>query len=120
MLDENVRRLRRPEKDMAAPGRRWTTNWPAELSFNTGRPPCVVMDISSWGAKLRIGYLPPEVVRVSVIVENIGTLDADIVWRHEGTIGLQFHEQQAWIRRLHARRLDPATDPSSARPVSPG
>jgi hypothetical protein len=116
----NIRRLRRPEGEQAAPGRRWKTNWPGELVVSNGRLPCIVVDISSWGAQLRIATLPAEHERVWLNLEAVGTVAAVVVWQRDGTIGLQFLEQQSWIRRLHAQRLDPATWPPAAteRPTS--
>lgn len=112
--DDNIRRLRRPENDGSAPGRRWKTDWPAELSSPQGRARCIVLDVSSWGARLSLdaGIVLPD--RVWLIIDGVGTVAAEIVWRRDSTIGLQFLEQQAWIRRLHARRLDPSTWSSAA------
>lgn len=113
--DDRVRRLRRPENDGSAPGRRWKTDWPAELSTPQGRTFCTVLDISSWGARLCLGAADgalPE--RVWLVIDSVGTIAAEIVWRRDGMIGLQFLEQQGWIRRLHARRLDPRTWASAA------
>jgi hypothetical protein len=121
LLPDNIRRLRRPESELAAPGRRWKTNWPAELVAASGRLPCIVVDISSWGAQLRIATLPAEHERVWLNLETVGTVAASVAWQRDGTVGLQFLEQQGWIRRLHAQRLDPATWPPAAsdRPTSP-
>ena len=105
----NLRRLRRPESDGGAPGRRWKTNWPAELSSAQGSTRCVVLDISSWGAQLRLEAPAAPAEQVWLAIDNIGTIAAEIVWRSETTLGVQFLEQQAWIRRLYAQRLDPTT-----------
>ena len=103
----NVRPLRRPEH--AAPGRRWKTNWPGELSSANYRIPCIVLDISSWGAQVRVEQPVPQDQRVWLVLEAFGTIAAEIVWRRENALGLQFLEQQAAIRRLYSERLDPAT-----------
>lgn len=109
MSSENVRRLRRPEAAEAAPGRRWKTNWPAELVSPAGRVGCTVLDISSWGARVRVDGAVAGAGRVWLNIECIGTIGADVVWQREQTMGVQFLEQQAWIRRLHTHRLDPST-----------
>jgi hypothetical protein len=118
---DNIRRLRRPESVLAAPGRRWKTNWPAELVLSSGRLPCIVVDISSWGAQLRVTAQLAERERVWLNLETIGTVAAAVIWQRDGSVGVQFLEQQSWIRRLHAQRLDPATWPPAAsdRPASP-
>jgi PilZ domain len=105
----NIRRLRRPEIDHAAPGRRWKTNWPAELSTPKGRAPCIVLDISSWGARLNVEASVELPDRVFLVIDTVGAIAAEVVWRQADTLGLQFAEQQPWIRRLHAQQLDPAT-----------
>lgn len=109
MAEGNIRRLRRPESDNGAPGRRWKTNWPAELSTPTGRARCTVLDISSWGARIGVEAAAGLPDRLFLVIDNIGSIAAEIVWRQADSIGLQFAEQQAWIRRLHAQQLDPAS-----------
>jgi len=109
MLSDNIRRLRRPETDDAAPGRRWKTNWPAELVSPAGRISCTVIDISSWGAQIRLDGAVANDGRVWLNIECVGTIGADIVWRRGDAVGVQFLEQQAWIRRMHTHRLDPST-----------
>jgi hypothetical protein len=112
---DNIRPLRRPENVLASPGRRWKTNIPAELSSPAGRIPCTVLDISSWGAQLRVDQaLPPQPRRVSLTLEAFGTIAAEIVWQRENAVGVQFLQQQAAIRRLHMDRLDPGTWPTTA------
>jgi hypothetical protein len=120
LLPDNVRRLRRPESELAAPGRRWKTNWPAELVIASDRLPCIVVDISSWGAQLHITTMPARRERVWLNLETVGTVAAVVAWQRDRTIGLQFLEQQSWIRRLYAQRLDPAAWPPAAsdRPTS--
>ena len=110
MSQDNIRPLRRPENALEAPGRRWKTNMPGELSLPAGSVPCTVLDISSWGAQLRVDQaLPSPQQRVSLILAAFGTIAAEIVWQRENAIGVQFLQQQAAIRRLHMERLDPAT-----------
>ena len=93
----------------SAPGRRWKTDWPAELSAAQGKFRCRVLDISSWGAQLKLETPASLPERVWLCIDDIGTIAAEVVWRRDTAVGLQFLEQQEWIRRLHAQRLDPAT-----------
>jgi hypothetical protein len=109
MSGDTIRRLRRPEASEEAPGRRWKTNWPAELSSPQARARCVVLDISSWGARVSLDTAVDLSGRVWLTIEGIGTIAAQIAWRRDEAVGLQFLEQQAWIRRLHTRQLDPTT-----------
>lgn len=112
-MEPNIRRLRRPDSDGSAPGRRWKTDWPAELSTPQGRQRCTVLDISSWGARLRLDTEAALPERVWLVIDSVGAIAAELVWRRHDTLGLQFLEQQAWIRRLYARRLDPLGWPSA-------
>ncbi len=115
--EENIRRLRRPESDQGAPGRRWKTNWPAELSSPQARIRCMVLDISSWGARLSLEVPAGLPDQVWLTIDSVGTIAAQIVWRRDDSMGLQFLEQQPWIRRLHAQRLDPTTwSPAASAP----
>lgn len=112
-METNIRRLRRPESDGSAPGKRWKTDWPAELSTPEGRRSCIVLDISSWGARLRIDSGTEVPDRVWLLIDSVDAIAAELIWRRDDTLGLQFLEQQAWIRRLYARRLDPLAWPSA-------
>ena len=107
MPSDTVRRLRRPEGEEAALGRRWKTNWPAELVSSAGRISCTILDISSGGARVHLNGAVAASGRIWLNIECVGTIGADIVWRRDDTVGLQFLEQQAWIRALHTYRLDP-------------
>jgi len=114
-VSENIRPLRRPENVLAAPGHRWKTNLAGELASPAGRVPCTVLDISSWGAQLRVDQpMPEQQRRISLVLEAFGTIAAEIVWQRENVFGVQFLQQQAAIRRLHIERLDPATWASAA------
>jgi hypothetical protein len=76
-VPENIRPLRRPENVLAAPGRRWKTNMPGELASPAGRLCCTVLDISSWGAQLRVDQpLPEQQRRVFLVLEAFGTIAA--------------------------------------------
>ncbi|HXY98987.1 MAG TPA: PilZ domain-containing protein [Stellaceae bacterium] len=110
-MEPNIRRLRRPESDDSAPGRRWKTDWPAELGTPQGRQNCVVLDISSWGARLRLDAAAAVPEHVWLVLDSVGAIAANLIWRRDDMLGLQFLEQQAWIRRLYARRLDPLAWP---------
>ena len=113
---DNIRRLRRPEGALSSPGRRWKANWPAELKFHDNRVPCTVLDISSWGAQMEVDATPDEQSRVWLVIDTVGPIAAAVVWRRDQRIGVQFDEQQLWIRRLHLLRLDPDTWQHSPQP----
>jgi hypothetical protein len=111
----NVRPLRRPGGDEASPNRRWKTQWPGELVSAAGRADCTVLDISSCGAQLALDQPPQAGESVSLLLETIGTIAAEVMWRREDRVGLQFSEQQAWLRRLNSQYAEPDA-PAASRP----
>jgi hypothetical protein len=112
----NIRQLRRPETAGGAPaGRRLRTDWPAELTSPDGRIVCTVLDVSSRGARLSLREGPPEGVRVWLVVETIGSIAAQVIWRRDNQIGIQFTELQSWIGRLQAQQVGADCLPPHAR-----
>jgi PilZ domain len=117
--ESNVRRLRRPDTEAGAPGRRWKTDWPAQLTWATGTCDCTVLDVSSWGAKLRADSVPRGEL-VSLRIDGIGVIPATVVWRSDGVAGVQFRVQQGWVRRLSLQLFDEAaTARQSGTPQQP-
>ena len=106
--ESNVRPLRRPDTDLGAPGKRWKTDWPAQVSWPNGSCICTVLDVSSWGAKVRAESVPQGEL-VSLRIDGIGVIPATVVWRSDGIVGVQFRVQQGWVRRLSMQLFDAAT-----------
>jgi hypothetical protein len=104
----NVRPLRRSESDLASPNKRWKTDWPADLTWATGGCVCTVLDVSSWGAKVRAERVP-QGEPVSLRIDGVGVIPATVVWRNDGVVGVQFRVQQGWVRRLSMQLLDAAS-----------
>ena len=114
--ESNVRPLRRP--DAAAegtPNRRWKTDWPAQLNWADGSCVCTVLDVSSWGAKLR-AESAPRGEPVSLRIDGIGVIPATVVWRSDGVVGVRFRVQQGWVRRLSMQLFDTAPARQSGMP----
>jgi PilZ domain len=103
--ESNVRPLRRPDTDVGAPSRRWRTDWPALLTWDGGSCVCTVLDVSSWGAKLRAESVPRGEL-VSLRIDGIGVIPATVVWRSDGIAGVRFRVQQGWVRRLSMQLFD--------------
>jgi PilZ domain len=103
----NVRQLRRPDNDLASSNKRWKTDWPAELTWTTGGCVCTVLDVSSWGAKVRAEQVP-QGQSVSLRIDGVGVVPATVVWRNDGVAGVQFRVQQGWVRRLSMQLLHDA------------
>ena len=112
----NVRQLRRPEPEGdGTTGRRLRTDWPAELATPAGRVPCMVLDVSSRGARVSLRQAPSEGMRVWLLVETIGSIGAQVIWRRGNQIGIQFAELQTWIGRLQAQQVGADCRPPHAR-----
>ena len=98
---DNIRQLRRPESAVGGVnGRRVQTDWPAELTCPAGRVACTVLDVSSRGARLVVVEAPAEGTRVWLVVETIGSIAAQVIWKRDNQIGIRFSEMQSWIGRL--------------------
>jgi len=106
----NVRVLRRPDNDLASPNKRWKTDWPAELTWASGGCACTVLDVSSWGAKVRAERVP-QGEPVSLRIDGVGVIPATVVWWNDGVLGVQFRVQQGWVRRLSMQLQDDAPSP---------
>lgn len=117
----NIRQLRRPEVvGGGAPSRRLQTDWPAELTSPAGRMACTMLDVSSRGARLLLSEAPAEGTRVSLVVEAIGSIAAQVIWRRDNQVGIQFTEMQSWIGRLQAQQVgDDCRPPHARAPRSP-
>jgi hypothetical protein len=105
--ESNIRPLRRPDTDMGTAGRRWKADWPAHVSWANGSCVCTVLDVSSWGAKLRAEGVPRGEL-VSLRIDGIGVIPATVVWRSDGIAGVQFRVQQGWVRRLSMQLFNAA------------
>jgi hypothetical protein len=104
----NVRRLRRPSGNNAAPaGRRLRANWPAEIRVNGERKPCTVIDVSSGGAHLRLPHVTDGSATVWLIIDNAAPIPAAVAWRDKGRTGLRFSEEHNWVTELTRQRFDP-------------
>jgi hypothetical protein len=123
LTDDKIRRLRQPAHKLTAPGRRLRANWPAELRCDRARIRCHVMDISIGGAKVVLSQpLPPDVTKVWLIVDSLGPIAAEPVWRLDHSLGLRFCQDHPVVARLQSNRFDaaawlempsPQTDPAS-------
>jgi hypothetical protein len=102
-LMDNIRPLRRPIGRHAAFERRWKTRREAEVRVADARTPCVVVDMSVNGAGLSIGEPPVEGSVVSLILSDRRPIEARVVWRRVGAVGLCFLQRQPWVVDLVAK-----------------
>jgi hypothetical protein len=69
---------------------RATVLWPATLLCRNNSFECVIFNISANGAKLMIKNSLEDKIRVTLASPRFGSLDADVVWRSPGSLGIRF------------------------------
>ena len=71
---------------------RWNISWPATLFHGEKVHDCSVLDFSEGGAQLSMGRIPP--VGSDVLLKFPFTifLKGQVVWRHEGYLGISFDD----------------------------
>jgi hypothetical protein len=102
---QNVRRLRRPVLSLF--DRRWATAWYADLHTERRPLPCWIEDVSAHGAKLRVGFIPAQLVvgePLSVVLPNFDAIAAHIAWRRRDRIGVEFRSSEPWLVELALRK----------------
>jgi PilZ domain-containing protein len=97
---ERIRPLRHPGKPKTILDRRWAARWTAELRTSDGLIACTVEDISSHGAKLRIGAAQIADANVWLVIGDFGPIAARVMWRRGNRAGVQFTSSQPWALDL--------------------
>jgi hypothetical protein len=69
---------------------RSTVLWPATLICRSAMLDCVIFNISANGAKVIIKSALEGATTVTLSCPRFGDLEAEIVWRNQGSIGLRF------------------------------
>ncbi|MGH7074366.1 MAG: PilZ domain-containing protein [Stellaceae bacterium] len=65
--------------------------WPAQLEAADVKLPCVVLDISTAGAKLRsTDPLAGNLNKFRLTIDSLGAFDCTHVWEAAGRVGLRF------------------------------
>ena len=93
--NKNVRPLRRSAKLHL--DRRWATAWFGSLHIQGGVLPGIVENVSTDGAKVRVGCMPIGGENVSLVLLNCSPIEARVAWRRWEHIGIQFLTRQSWI-----------------------
>jgi hypothetical protein len=74
------------------------TDWQAVVLFGLVRAPCHVVNISPYGAQIRLQIDVPHEGRVIIVGHQFGALDANIVWCKGTRAGVEFTEKDAPAR----------------------
>ena len=88
--------------------------WAAKLALGARRFDCVVVDLSLGGARLH--FVEPITIgaMVTLTLERLGALRAEVVWQEERSIGLRFVDEPQKIAEMIGDRLPLTVPPSAA------
>lgn len=87
---------------------RTSVMWAAKLHIKTQTINCVVLNISSDGAKIRLESIPDEISPATLHVDRIGDLPGEVVWQEGAMIGISFRDSPSVV----AQRIKPALEAS--------
>lgn len=87
--------------------------WGAQLQVMSERFDCIVVDLSLGGARLHFPEPIEKGQKVTLILDRIGDLGAEVVWQQERSIGVRFTDDPRHIAQLIGGRL-PSAIPSAA------
>ena len=95
------------EEDAAALRRsvRKRVLWAAKLARGAKRFDCVVVDLSLGGARIHCSQPVSKGEMVTLVLDRLGALRAEIVWQEEQSIGLHFVDDAKTIADLIGNRL---------------
>lgn len=81
--------------------------WAARLDTIDGSFNCIVLDISKEGAKLQLAAPIPVMPRqqVSLVIEELGRLEAETIWQVSERMGLRFLANHQQVARVIGRAL---------------
>ena len=83
------------KRDIRRRHTRVSVNWRAVLLIALLRIPVDIIDISEGGARIRSSDQLPDAKSAILIVDRVGSLDAEVVWTRAKLSGLRFTEANA-------------------------
>ncbi len=89
--------------------------WAAKLAHGAKRFDCVVVDLSLGGARIHLAQPVAKGEVVTLILDRLGTLRAEVVWQEEQSIGLHFVEDAKTIAEMIGSRLPLVTTTRAAK-----
>jgi hypothetical protein len=79
--------------------------WAARLESKDGSAPCIILDLSMGGAKLR-GISPSRVRQpITLVIDRFGSLHGEVVWARMGLLGMSFSDAPAHIAKILGETL---------------
>ncbi len=74
--------------------------WAGQLNAGARGAQCRVLNISPYGAKIRLLEGLTHATHVSVTIERFGEFPADVIWRDGDNLGIKFHDDPDDIARI--------------------
>ncbi|HKF70489.1 MAG TPA: PilZ domain-containing protein [Stellaceae bacterium] len=79
--------------------------WAAELTHGARRFDCVVVDLSLGGARIHLAQPLAKGELVTLVLDRLGALRAEVAWQEEQSIGLSFVDDAKSIAAMIGNRL---------------
>ena len=79
--------------------------WAAKLAHGAKRYDCVVVDLSLGGARIYLAQPIGQGDLVTLTLDRMGALRAEVVWQEGHSIGLRFVDEPAKITQIIGARL---------------
>lgn len=89
--------------------------WAAKLARGAKRYDCVVVDLSLGGARIHLTQPVTKGEMVTLQLDRLGPLRAEVVWQEEQSIGLRFVDDAKTIADAIGSRLPLATKTPTAK-----
>lgn len=89
--------------------------WAAKLARGAKRYDCVVVDLSLGGARIHLAQPVPKGEMVTLQLDRLGPLRAEVVWQEEQSIGLRFVDDAKTISDTIGSRLPLVTNTPAAK-----
>jgi len=88
--------------------------WAAKLVHGSARFDCVVVDLSLGGARIYLARPLGKGDLVTLTLDRMGALRAEVVWQEGHSIGLHFVDEPRKIAETIGARLPLSTTPTAA------
>lgn len=89
--------------------------WAAKLARGAKRYDCVVVDLSLGGARVHLAQLMNKGEVVTLKLDRLGPLRAEVVWQEEQSLGLRFVDDAKTIADMIGNRLPLETTTPTAK-----